>query len=727
MRTSLLLLLSAAVLTAAASEQFQGLILDSQGRPIQGARVACGEHSAFTTAEGRFALPGSEPGCDSIIRKQGFETLRVHLAAASENRLELRVEGPTETVQVSAVRAQLTPDEAGVAATVFTRDEITFRDYAGITDLLRDTPGVQVSNYSRRGGLTSVYTRGAQRTGTLVLIDGVPINDPGGEVNMAHVSSAGIDRVEVVRGPESTLFGAEASAGVVQLFTRRGDDETTLPHGEASYERGSFQTDRWIANLNGGLLGRLDYSLTADQLHTAGEYPNDFYRDTTGAANIGFRFSGRTQARTIFREYDAIVGTPNQVGFGIIDFSANQETRDSALRVQVDDERGGHFLQRAAFDYNRLRDRFNDAIGYGPYPVAALVRRTLSPVPRVQLVSLAPGATSAPAGLELISTEVSTYPYSSLNVTERKGADYQGTLTHSSGLLVFGYAFERQSGLISSRDVSRDNHGLFIDKQQNIGARLSLNAGIRAEHSSAFGYKIAPKAAASFRLFSGTVLRAGAGRGITEPSLYENFVRAPFAMGNAALRPEKTTTYEAGIAQELFGRRFRAEATVFRSSFRDLITYIYPSWQNIEASWARGFETSAQARVTDFLRLSGTYTRLYTRITSSASPKSLVTGIGQELVRRPRNSGSVSVLFTPRRWNVIAGARFVGERQDADFTFGLNRNPAYHFVFASASYQLTKHILPVLRIDNATDQCYSEVLGYPALSRNAMGGLRIAW
>src|SRR5262249_690027 len=148
-----------------------------------------------------------------------------------------------------------------------------------------------VSQYGPPGSLAQVYTRGAERTGTLVLLDGVPLNDPGGELHLEHLTSDGLERVEIVRGPQSALFGAEAAAGVVQLFTKRGDPQETTPHGSVSYERGNFQTDRWISRLAGGAAGRFDYSLSASGLHTAGAFANNFDRDNSGMANLGYRIS----------------------------------------------------------------------------------------------------------------------------------------------------------------------------------------------------------------------------------------------------------------------------------------------------------------------------------------------------------------------------------------------------------------------------------------------------
>jgi vitamin B12 transporter len=179
--------------------------------------------------------------------------------------------------------------------------------------------------------------------------------------------------------------------------------------------------------------------------------------------------------------------------------------------------------------------------------------------------------------------------------------------------------------------------------------------------------------------------------------------------------------------EEWWHRRVRTEVAAFRSSFNNLITFVGDTWQNVEASWARGVEFSSEARLPLNLLISGNYTRLFTDITTSVSPVASDTGVGQTLLRRAPNSGSISVSYTPKRWNVVAGANIVGERHDSDFLFGINRNPGYQNVFFSASYTLTKHFTPVLRIDNLLNENYQEVLGYQALSRSVMGGLRIGW
>ncbi len=734
MRTIFLLSLSLA-LCAGETNNIHGTVLDPSGHPVEGARLNCGNEAVYSSAEGRFSFSSQDP-CQARVEKAGFVSQTAMLSAGEDNKITLAVAGPVEKVVVSATRTETTPEQAAVAATVITGQRLEALNYPLLADVFRDVPGLQVSSYGPPGALAQVYTRGAARTGTLVLLDGVPLNDPGGEIHLEHLSSEGIDRVEVIRGPESALFGAEAAAGIIQIFTKHGDTEDTVPHGSISYARGSFQTDQWIASLNGGLLKRLDYALSAAELHTVGEFQNTFDRDNTGNANLGYKISSATQIRGVFHIYDAHVGTPGQVAYRIDDPIPNEETRDETLSLRLDDSRGSNYLQQFTFGYNHLSDRYNDDEPFGEQPVAALVRDVGGPVPRTYFAALLnPNAipNQIPPGLRLVQSDAFFGPSDSLNLTERKIAGYQGTLSHRTGALVFGYNYQKQSGVLSGVAASRDNNGFFMNLQERLGSRISLSGGARLEHSSAFGTIWSGRAGASFEVagehgaLSSTSLRFSAGRGVTEPSLLENFAVSPYFHGNPALRPETTATYEAGLVSDWFHRRVRTEVAAFRSSFQDLIAFVGDSWQNIEASWARGLETSAEARLPRSLTVNASYMRLYTRVTASTSPFDSTTGIGQELLRRPRNSGALSIAATPRRWSFVAGGRFVGERQDADFTFGVTRNPGFENIYASGSYRVNSHVIPFLRVDNLLNERYEEVLGYQALSRTLLGGMRLAW
>ena len=738
MRLFSILFYAAGLLLAAGELQINGSIVDPSGRAVPGAAVVCPGARTESGADGSFRLGGVER-CVATISKNGFEAAKFDLLAGGANRIELKLAAASERMIVSATRTPVTLEESGVSASVLTREDIRARQYAPVLDLLRDVPGLAVVNTSRRGGLTGVFTRGAQRTGTLVLLDGVPLNEPGGEMNLAHLAAADLDRIEIVRGPQSALFGAEAAAGIVQLFTARGDAETSVPRGRVSYERGSYSTDRWTANLNGGVAQRIDYSLTAEQLHTAGMFPNDFYRNTSGTVNLGARLAAATEIRAIYRQYDAVAGNPNAVAYGIFDSDARGGDRDSTLAIRLTDARGEHFVQQVSFGYHRQRNRFDDEVMDGPYTVAALVRKETQPTPRVYFAGLVDPnlpASAVPLGLTLVKTTQTLYPFPGLTVSDRKNLDYQGTVTHRGGALVFGFEHERQAGAISLIDVTRNNTGGFIHQQFSIGRRLYLTGGARVEHSSTFGSRFAPRGSATLALAGGrgvlssTYLRASAGRGLTEPSLLQNFARESFYVGNAALRPERINTFDLGLVQELFGRRVRAEATLFRNSFEDLIVFDFSSfpstWTNVDRSWGRGVEASVTVRPMRHVQISSNWTRLYTKITRTNSAGAY-TGMGQELPRRPKNSGAAWISITPRRWTLIAGGRWTGERQDADFVFGATRNPGFGTAYLCGSFALTRHVTPYVRVDNLLNERYEEILGYTSLRRNAIAGLRVTW
>jgi vitamin B12 transporter len=692
--------------------------------------VECATQSATTGPDGRFSFPQIER-CQAAVSASGFETIHREIVSGTQARIELAIAGLSQWLVVSATRRETSPEEAGVAASVVVGTDLEQRQSPSLAEVLREVPGLEVARYGGPGSLTSLFTRGGGSTGALVLVDGIPMNDPGGTINLAGFSTSEVERVEVVRGPESALFGAEAASGVIQLFTERGDPERKLPHGSVSYDRGSFQTDHWTASLAGGSGARFDYALGAEQFHTVGEYQNDYFRDSTGSANLGYRLSAATQIRAIFRSFDAMLGTPNEVAYGIYALHANEATRDTAAGIRLDDARGSHYAQSLSVSYHRSRDLSVDDYMDGPYNVAALVRDVTEPVARVYFEGLVDPSAPVPPGLRLVTESVTLYPYEPyLSLSSRELLAYQGTLTHAGGAMVFGYDYERQGGEVSGNQVERDNHGLFLYEQRVVGRRLFLSGGVRVERNSAFGLKVTPRGAASYRLAGSTYLRASAGLGITEPSLIENYSRDMWSVGNPNLRPEKTVSYEAGLVDERFGRRLRTEVSAFANSYRDLIVYVFDqmpgTWQNIQASRARGLEFSSQAKLASWLSLSGNYTRMWTRVTRSYEPDSLYDGVGQDLPLRPGNSGAASLAIAKKRWRLQTGAVLVGERQESDM-FGVTRARGYQSVYAAGSFRLNRNVVPFLRVENALDSHYQEILGYPALSRSVHGGLRLEW
>jgi len=707
----------------------RGVVFDPTARPVEGAKVSCGQETISTDAAGRFEFHGSS-SCEATIAKPGFASQTVHLTDSEEKRINLALAPTSDRVIVTASGSPVALEESGVAADVFTADDFEKRQFPFIPDVLRDVAGLNVVQTGRGGGITTIFPRGADSSNSLVLLDGVPITEPGGSMDFAHLTTGGVDRLEVVRGPESALYGAEGSNAVIQIFTRHGDPETDVPHGSISYERGSFSTDHWNGSVDGGLLKRIDYAFTAGQFRTTGEGANDAYRIISGTANIGYHFSNSTILRAVFRDFDSYTGVPGQVAYSLTDYTATETARDSALSVRLDDARGSRLVQHSTFGYHRYRDQYQDPNGAGPYNLAALVQSVPGPGSQtyVYLVGLVDPSTSvAPPGTTLVTAYVPPYPSDGLTITDRENVSYLGTLTQSHGSLSGGYEFERQAGLISGANVARYDNGAFVSEQYALTPRIFVTGSARFQNSSTFGSQFTPRGAITFRLPTNTYFHVSAARGIREPELLDNFARESTYVGNPNLKPETTESYEAGLSREWFSRRLRTYLSFFRNSFHDLIEFDFSTdpatWRNIERSWARGAEASGALQLTRYAKLRGNYTRLYTKITQSNAGDE-----GQQLQRRPLNSGSISLELAPRRWTLIAGARFVGERQESDFVFyAINRNPGYQYVFASASWQATRHFAPFLRIQNALNQQYQEVLGYSAFSRDTMGGVRVTW
>ena len=725
------------------SSALQGTVTDPSGAAVRGAVVECDGRRAVSGLDGSFRLPSASP-CQARIQAAGFETQTVELVPGAPASVRLRLAGVSQMVVVTATRHPATLEEAGVAGSVFVRQDLADRQYPAVADLLRELPGTQVTTTGRPGHLSSVFTRGAQRTGTLLLLDGVPLNDPGGELNLAHLTSGELERIEVIRGPQSALFGAEASAGVIQLFTRRGDPERSRPRATASYERGSFGTDQWRTALAGAFGGRLDYALHSAQTRSSGEFPNDDYRNTSGSANVGYRLGSSSEIRGVLRIGDSITGIPGQTAYGLFDHDARETNRDTALSIRFQDARGPHYLQQVSFAWHRLRDVYTDRLMDGPYALAALVRDVPGRNPRTYLVGLLdPAAIPAqpPAGTRVVSQEVWLWPLGDpyLSAASRYRTGYQGTWSANGLVSAFGYEYERQEGDVSARSVARHNHGMFLHSQKTLYGRIFLAGGVRLEHSSAYGRKFTPRGAVGFRLagergvFSSTYLRFSAGRGITEPSLIQTYAREFYAVGNPDLRPEHTDSYEAGLVQEWFGRRARTEVNLFHNSFRDLITFVslpppvWGSWRNLDRSRARGLEFSARARLAGNVTFDAAYTRLWSRVLYSNSAAPPFYGAGQELPRRPGNSASLSLSAAPRRWFLQAGAVLAGERQDADYYLGVNRNPGYQNVYLSGSVRLRSGLTPFLRAENLLNSRYQEVLGYAARGRGVRAGVRWEW
>ncbi len=715
--------------TAQAAQRVTGRVSDQTGAALPRAAVTVRDKSGKvavqlqTNARGEFALD-LNPGSYLItVALAGFVPLEKRPLEVSPSTppLDLRLEIPAveEQVVVTATATKTPLAQVGSTTTVITRDQIDQEGAVTVSDILRRVAGVTVVQSGGTGQVTSLFMRGGDSDYTKVLIDGIPINDPGGSYDFANLSAADVDRIEIVRGPQSALFGSDATAGVIQIFTHRGSSEGLSPKPRFQVEGGSFATYRYA----GGIEGKghiVDYSASFSRYDTDNAVPNGSFNEETAAANVGIATSKDTSLRAVFRNEDGRAGTPGQTAFQRPDLDAYYRHRDFAGGLTFTWQTAVSWLQRVSYTVSDSRQFSADPINSGDY------------IPTYQ------GRTAA--------FPLSDFTYQTLNQTRRQKIEYQSELGLPGGhLLTAGTDYERESGVIGDPtagplEALRSNYGGFIQDQWAFRNRFFAAAGARLDHNSSFGFFAAPRLSLALHLhepaaggFWGlTVLKGNFGMGIKEPTLLESFSNSPYFLGNPNLKPEKSVSFDAGVEQRFGSGRGSVEITYFDNRFRDQIGFVTTDFTtfagtffNIGKTRARGVETVLRRDLGWRWQLSAAYTYLDGRVLASTSAFDPVYAPGQQLLRRPRHSGHLDLTWKPGRWTLGASGQFVGARVDSDFEgIGLARSPAYAILDLTASFRLLDSMSVYCLANNVTNERYMEVLGYPALRANFRIGIR---
>jgi vitamin B12 transporter len=616
---------------------------------------------------------------------------------------------------VSATRGEATLSSLGVSASVLDREAIRERAAPSLLPLLQDLPGVATARAGQAGQQGSVFVRGGESRFARVMVDGVPVNQPGGACDFGSALPFELERVEVVRGAASSLYGTDALAGVISLETRRARPGES-PSLRAEAEGGSFDWQRYAAASAGTLEG-LDWNAGLQRLETDNQVPTSRFEETSAALSAGARLGSRTDARAVARYETSRVGTPGPTAYGPPDLDAGFERDDLVLSGLL-----RHAEPRAVHE---LR------VGY-----SRTDQLSLDPLDSGCFVPEWNGQTSAYPNCDFPD------PGGFQNLTDRLAAGYQAELALGSRhLLTAGAELEHETGALGSRAAellrpTRTNLGAYLQDRVVAGRRAYLTLGARIEHNDSFGTRVVPRAALAVRLRDGedaTTVRASAGMGIKEPSFFESYGESFFARGNPELEPERSTTFDAGLEQRLLASRLRAALTYFHHDYRDQIAYTVVDFTTYEGSYvnlahtrAQGLELELEARPVPELTLAGQYTFLDGEILESPSDFDPVYAVGQPLLRRPRHMGSLSAQLALRRVSLGATLARVGERADSDFVgIGLTRNPGYTRLDARLLLRLTGALEAFVVGDNLLDAVYQEALGFPALGRALRGGVRL--
>ncbi len=637
-----------------------------------------------------------------------------------------------DRIVVTATRLPVAEDQSPADVTVIPAEEMAERQTDRVADALRDVPGLSVVQTGSPGQLTSVFIRGLESQHTQVLIDGVPINQGlDGAFNFADLTSDGLGRVEVDRGPQSTLYGPSALAGTIQLFTRRGD-ETNPPQAityDASAEGGTFDTYRERLDVAGVLgaappapssattgtdgkdgknttatpaynsPGVFDYSVAFSRLDTDNDRQNNDYRNTAVLANVGFApralalgsLGGTAPRFGFLTTYSvSVAASPDDIyDFRPID---RLTTERQLYAPNVDWQITRWWHQHLVLDYDTERqvDNPNQDGFDGP---------TRGQFYRYQLDDQNDFIIARWLTLTLGVFYTQDFAYQREPfVTQSFGPEPQYTKDFTDEVGVFGQF-----------SITPFKNALLV-------------VGGRFDDFNRFGGQYTYRVAGSYLVQkTGTTLRSSVATGFSPPTPQDRIFG-----NNLDLDPEKDFGYDFGFEQGLFKDRLRFGSNYFHNDLTNTIGYTsdFLKLENLGSARTLGIEAFARWEPVSWLFLRSSYTWLDAVSTSNANvdlPE------GSRLLRQPRNEFFASLGVRPYKGlSVSMEVKEVNAREDIDpRTFARVDARDYHFLRLLADYAITERVHVYGRIDNLTDEHYQEVFGYPALGRGFFGGAAV--
>lgn len=635
-------------------------------------------------------------------------TLFVSTATQAQESRDTTVLPP---VVVTATRVPIRVDLLSSSVTVITAAQLREGGYRTVADALRDTPAASLVETGSFGGQTSLFLRGGESDYVKVLLDGVALNQPGGAFDFADLSLENVERIEIVRGPGSVLYGSDAMTGVIQIVTREGAGPGRV---SGSMRAGTFDALE-LALGGAGAIGPLAYSAEYGRFRADGQLPfNNQYERSIAAARLKFTPDERTELAFALRYADQTYHYPTDGAGNLVDSNTFRFDRGPAWSFE-----GAYAISPAVavrFEYGvkqseqGIDDRADspgDTLGFYGFVSQDDVRRSAAGA----RVDWRVGRSMLTFGAEL----------------ERQRLDGR-----NASLSEFG-AFP------DSMAARRRNDALYVQALAGTDGPVTFQGGMRLDENGEFGRFVTVRAGGVARLSPEARLRAAVGTGFKEPTFFENFATG-FVIGNPDLLPERTRSWEVGLEQR-FGR-VTLSASYFDQQFADLIEYtavpVAPdttNYFNITGATADGVESEARV---DFGRgwlATLRYTYLDTRVTQPGADTGpdATFAPGKRLIRRPADQASVRLAAPLGRAGFASlGVRYVGARDDLDFTtFPAVRVtlPAVTRVDVGAEYTFAlgsgAALVATARVENLLDDRTRDIANYPARGRVVWLGGRV--
>jgi vitamin B12 transporter len=599
-----------------------------------------------------------------------------------------------QQIVVSATRVPTPAQQVASSITVITMDDIEGRQQRTIAAVLKNVPGLNVVQTGGPGGVTSVFIRGTNSNHTKVLVDGMDISDPSsptGSFDFGHLLTQDIERVEVLRGPQSGLYGSDAIGGVINIITKSGSGPL---HGGFGLEGGTFDTFNQAASVNGEQDG-FHYAANAAHYHAGatpvtpldllppGQVRNDDYDDNlTLSTKLGYQFTPQFDVGLVGRYTDIHLHTTGE-DFPPPDFIGVPAAQQTTAATDEYFTR----LTAHALSFDGVLDQ-TLGLAYGHSRTSTVAPQT-------------------PAAL---------------NTSDRRKADWQGNLQLAPAeTLVLGAEYERD-GIDEPIAANLHVTSGYGELQSQLGEHWFSALNVRYDDNSRFGGKTTWRFAPAWVIAqSDTKLKGSVGTGFKAPTLsqlYQSF--PPFFFANPALRPETSTGYDLGLEQGLAGGALRFGVTWYHNNIHDLIDTdeTGTTWANVGKATTQGIESFIAWRPATSLTLRIDYT--YTEATNEL--------LNEELLRRPKNKGTLDANWqATNAWQLNLNVLIVGSWVDGNRDFSVPRldAPGYTTVNFATSYDVTPHFALFGRIENLLDRHYENPVGFLQPSFAVYGGIKV--
>ncbi len=779
------------------ARRLHGEVRDPLGALVAGATVELVHNAEVVTTttsgpDGAFALP--MPGSGRYRVRVSAPHFQASTTASSyfngEGNAAIEVTLATQTLtQEVTVTATGTPTpeaQTGASVTVLPSEQFTLN--TELQEPLRLVPGLQLTQSGETGGATSLFIRGGSSDANKVLIDGVPANAIGGAVPFANFTTVGVSSIEVLREPNSALYGSDALAGVVSVTTARGT--TPLPLFTYAGDAGNFGTYR--NNVEASTAYRhFDLYSAFGVAETRNNLPNSVYHNATYAGNFGWKPNAANEFRFTVRHLAQAAGQPNALAFYGIPDDAKQSEQDDFYTASWNQQTTSRWHNQIRYGGLREHPEFHSFGATGIFDPVNFV------------YDGAPVTITGANGYFVTGQAVFQYsntPSTDLSPSSRDFVYAQTDFRVTPHLLALGgfkYEAERGStGEVGSTPtaIARGNYSYTVQLAGDVRNRLFYQLGTGLEDNGLFGFAATPRAALAYylvrpsaaKLFSGTKLHGTFGKGIKEPAIFD---QANSLYGTLAALPngaqlisqyhvtpvgaENSRTFDAGVDQELLDGRARLGVTYFHDQFTNGVEYVpqagllelgvpaanlpaflYGAYLNSLAFRSQGVEVESELKIGSrlFARAGYTYTdavvqhsfssdNLSPSFNTSSNFSTVPIGqysplVGARPFRIAPHSGYFGLTYTRSKVYGSLTGTLVGRRDDSDFlsdtSFGTslllpNRNldGAYQRLALGGGYQATPRLNLYANLENLLSEHYFEAFGYPSLPLTFRTGLKL--